>query len=937
MTSNSKDVDDTVDFEEVSFDDLADQFAIDCRNGLAKPVDDYAEAYPQLADQIRDLFPSIEAIEQLGSDVSKTQRNEQAQAAIAFNRIEQIGDYKIVGLIGRGGMGIVYDAVQQSLDRPVAVKLLLQHSSDAKHLKRFEREARTAANLHHTNIVPVFGVGSHDGYHYYVMQRIDGVGLDEVLSRLKDPDFSFDPQRCEIVDQVIDAIRDGVFLPPDEQGNEANYFRSATWIATQVASALQYAHDQGTLHRDIKPANVLLDREGGVWLTDFGLAKAMETDDVTRTGDVVGTLRYMAPEQFAGTPSIHSDTYSLGLTLYEILTLTPAHDDLNRSHLIGSAKKSYRIKVPTAHDATIPRDLETIAMKACRNEISERYASAGELAADLENFLLDRPIVARPANSVERFAKWCRRNPAVASLSFLAASLLALVAITTSIGYFNTNAALVRESKQRMQTEAEKAKADVALQKAETTLGISLDALDRVYQRFAPDRMIEPEGVLIEGVDGEEITVAAPLTLSDETASLLEDVLGFYDQFALQDSDNVRLKFQAAKANRRVGDIQKQLGAYEKSESAYLNAARRYRSLSGKTLSDEDAVTLELARIQNDLGDVYLASDRHQKANSAHREALKLLEPFLDSQSADIELKFELARTWYLLDRRNPPERGAGPPPNGPPRNRPPKLKFGNLLGGNRFYFLDKSIALLRSLDQSESGHPEHRFLLALCFRERVRRGRQSDTQPAIDILETLARQHPHVPDYRFELGETYARINPHHMRDSQRENAAQRLEKSIGFSRPLTSEHPNIPRYAQSLSRSLHKLANVRITQQRFDDAIKLLQESAQIQVDLATKFSQFHERLSLSQIRDSLAIALTESGQHAAAREVIDESIEDLEKMLEESKYSVPATHSLIRQHRTLARIHEASGDGKAAQAAINTANRYRQQLPRPRLFGL
>jgi serine/threonine protein kinase len=984
--------------KEFDFDDLADQFAKDCRLGTAQPIESYAALYPKHAQQIRELFPSIEAIEKLGSDVSKANRNEQAQAAIAFNRIEQIGDYKIVGQIGRGGMGIVYDAIQMSLGRPVAVKLLLQQSSDAKHLNRFQREAKTAANLHHTNIVPVFGVGSQDGYHYYAMQRIDGVGLDEVIAKLKDPNVALDSDRddladrsdladrASLVDRVVAALNDGAFLPPSEHGSEPNYFRSVAWIVKQIANALEYAHEQGTLHRDVKPANLLLDTEGGVWVADFGLAKAMENDNVSRTGDVVGTLRYMAPEQFTGNPSPHSDTYSLGLTLYEMLTLTPAHDDTSRSHLVASSPKGHRITPPRQHDDKIPNDLATIAMKASATDIRSRYTSAGELAADLENFLNDRPIMARPANMAERLGKWCRRNPAVASLVGLAALLLATVAVTTSVGYVRINAALNRELEQRIQIEAEKQKANRALSKAETTLGISLEALDRVYRRFAPDRMLESNTISIEGVDGEEISVPTAPALSRETAALLEDVLGFYDQFAQQDSDNRELQVQAAKANRRVGDIHRQLGAYENAESAYKNSAARFGKIADVDIEDSIAIRLELARIQNDLGDVYLAWKGPNDARKAHATALDILEPLLVAESRHSDATLELARTLYLLDKRKPPEPGQGPPRNGPrpngspPRGSPPRKGDPNDAGPpprfdpshsppprngpptgeppqqrrrgrpphppERFENLDRAIKLLEGMNFDQSGYPEHRFLLALCYRERVRRGRADESAPAIQILQQLSGQYPQVADYRFELAETYGRFDVRHLRNSELDDAINRLRTGLVYAEQLATQHPNIPRYAQAHSDTLLKLGTLLEKFSRLDpeketavlnESEDCLREAIKIQAELKNQFPEtISHRLRHAQAMEALAKTLRSKGKFPEAINAIHESIASLEKLIDEQPKVDFLPHSLIRHYHTLARIHDGRNDKQAAKEARDTAAELRNKMPRPKLFG-
>jgi WD40 repeat protein/predicted Ser/Thr protein kinase len=293
----------------------------------------------------------------------------------------QWGDFRIVREIARGGMGVVYEAYQGSLGRHVALKLLPERGN----LARFRREARAAGRLHHTNIVPVFGVGEQDGRHFYIMQYIDGRGLDAWPGR-------------------------------KSRGEAAIDYREAARIGVQAAEALAYAHEHGVVHRDIKPSNLLLDAAGTVWITDFGLAKDA-TDDVTltHTGDLLGTLRYMAPERFGGLGDARTDIYGLGITLYELACGKPAYDEADRAVLLNRLM-NHDPPRPRQLDPAIPQDLETIVLKAMARDPSQRYATAAEMTEDLRRFLDDRPIRARRAALWERTARWCRRNPVVAGL-----------------------------------------------------------------------------------------------------------------------------------------------------------------------------------------------------------------------------------------------------------------------------------------------------------------------------------------------------------------------------------------------------------------------------------------------------------------------------------------------------------------------------------------
>jgi WD40 repeat protein/serine/threonine protein kinase/tetratricopeptide (TPR) repeat protein len=493
------------------FDRLAHEFAERERRGEHPALTEYTDKYPELADDIRDLFPALMVMEQFGSAAGPVTGPYGSQPDKSVP--PQLGEYRILREVARGGMGIVYEAVQESLGRHVALKVLPAHAlMSPTHLERFRREARAAAKLHHTNIVPVFGVGEDPGVHYYAMQFIQGQGLDSVLRELRrlrrspkaaanradEPESSAEEHNCRMdlsaslagglltgqFQRTVDPdpnLRDCVprdafaIGPPNEtalQGVPANqpglqshplssdsgtmaatltgrseatapsdhqFFQSVARVGVQIADALVYAHGQGVLHRDIKPSNLLLDLQGTVWIADFGLAKMEETGELTNPGDIVGTLRYMAPERFQGKADSRSDVFSLGLTLYELATLKPGFSDTDRAKLIEKMLHEEPPR-PRRHDPHVPRDLETIILKAIAKDPQHRYATAGELAEDLRRFVADRPIRARRTAWPERLYRWGRRNPLVAGLLFFIAVLLVAGAGVSSYFAFEADA-----------------------------------------------------------------------------------------------------------------------------------------------------------------------------------------------------------------------------------------------------------------------------------------------------------------------------------------------------------------------------------------------------------------------------------------------------------------------------------------------------------------
>ncbi len=412
------------------FENLAEQFTTSLRRGETPSIEEIAEQNPVLADRIRTLFPLLVLMENKGNG------REQATSQLrAPENIERIGDFRIECEIGRGGMGIVYRAIQESLGRVVAMKLLPHGSLDPRLSERFQQEARLAAMLHHTNIVPIYGVGSDAGYSYLVMQYIEGTGLDRVLLELKkmregqgDRPTSADSASVMAADWLAAPETSWISRGHAHAGRRQSsastgrfslghgYWQNIARLGMQVADGLAHAHDIGILHRDIKPSNLLLDQAGAVWITDFGLARLAESSNLTRTGEVIGTLRYMPPEQLSGVSNEQGDIYSLGLTLYELATLQPAFSESDPRKLIAQVSEP-RMTAPRKINPRIPRDLETIILKAVSFEPAKRYASATKMAVDLSRFLEGQPIQARRIGLTERLTKWTRRHPAIASLS----------------------------------------------------------------------------------------------------------------------------------------------------------------------------------------------------------------------------------------------------------------------------------------------------------------------------------------------------------------------------------------------------------------------------------------------------------------------------------------------------------------------------------------
>jgi tetratricopeptide (TPR) repeat protein len=390
---------------------IVDEFLERLGRGERPEVEEYARRYPQLATVLRHMLPAVQVIHY--SDASHPR-----PAAGPAPEIEPegpLGDFRIVREIGRGGMGIVYEAVQISLGRRVALKVLpFAAALDARQLQRFQNEAQAAAHLHHQGIVPVHSVGCERGVHFYAMQLIEGRTLAEVIDDLRSEAAGAAPREASAPGPP-EAVPDtspvaGLSTAPSSRQPE--FFRTAARLGLQAAEALEHAHQEGIVHRDVKPANLLVDARGHLWVTDFGLARLQGETGLTVSGDLLGTLRYMSPEQALGRPSgvdQRTDVYALGATLYELLALRPVFEGRDRQELLRRIAAE-EPRPPRRLNPAIPAELEVIVLKALEKDAASRYATAQELADDLRRFLEDQPIRARRPSWLDRARKWARRH-----------------------------------------------------------------------------------------------------------------------------------------------------------------------------------------------------------------------------------------------------------------------------------------------------------------------------------------------------------------------------------------------------------------------------------------------------------------------------------------------------------------------------------------------
>jgi serine/threonine protein kinase len=545
----------------------------------------------------------------------------------------RLGDYRIVREIGRGGMGVVYEAEQVSLARRVALKVLpFAAALDSKQLQRFKNEAQAAAQLHHTSIVPVYGVGCERGVHFYAMQYIEGQTLAQAIAKLRaespsglipanalPPTVKYAPdsaRRAEI-GSLPSARADTepvARLATHESIRSRQFFDGVARIGIQVAEALDHAHQQGIIHRDIKPANLLLDVRNHAWIADFGLAHMRSQVDLTMTGDVVGTLRYMSPEQALAKRAPvdpRMDIYSLGVTLYELLTLEPALPGRDREELLRQLAFD-EPRPPRQINKAIPSELETIVRKAMEKDPVERYNTAQDLADDLRRYLEDKPIRARRPTLPQRARKWARRHTGVTVTAGVA---LGLFLVVTSLG-LAVNNLMIRGEQKRTQAVNERLK---------DNLELSLKTLDEIYLKVLEVRLPRDQEAVAENQE------------------LLAKALSFYEQFAARNEGDPNVQREVASAYDRAGLLHMRLGHYDQAAEA-LGRAEDVATRLGADPADDLELKGFLAEVHLHKGQLAYAAPLRMKeprqglvAQEEYRQGIEILEPVIEKHHQDLK------------------------------------------------------------------------------------------------------------------------------------------------------------------------------------------------------------------------------------------------------------------------------------------------------------
>jgi serine/threonine protein kinase len=899
-----------MDEERHPVDVLADEFAQRLRNGEHPSIEEYADRHPEHADLIRAVFPSVAAVERVANQESESKAHALSTSQEFGTGLHKtFGDFTIVRPIGSGGMGVVYEAIQRSLHRRVALKVMNESTSGkAKHRLRFQREAEAAAGLHHTNIVPIFGIGEEHGLQYYAMQLIDGATLQDIIECLKescevkqlnapkrkgpaheaayrlmqsigeDSSLHFDYETSgSLSTHVSNAtliqattvthvpnkttedslVHDATSIDRAQAVAELNresiqrfapsrtYYHNVARIIASTASALGYAHHAGVLHRDIKPANLLLDREGTIWITDFGLARCEDIDGQTQTGEVLGTLRYMAPEQIRGGGDQRMDIYSLGLTLFEMLTLEYGLES-PKSRLMDPLGHS-QVRFSKAMQRRIPRDLQTIVLKACALAPGDRYQRAGDMEQDLRRFLEDRPIQARRAGPIEQLGRWARRNPSLAMLTALSFGLLLSIAGLLALWNRQQQTTLVKLGQEYNRAESNLREKGAALDRAEKeqaraekNMRMALEAFDQIMSN------IVARGRLLNSLDlgDEEPPEFVDANLTQADVELLQSLAAFFDRFAEENTTDLRI--ETAVARRRVGEIQHRIGKLEDAMKSLNQAIVDFASIR-KANPDQIQAVLEEVVARGELIAILGKRGQMQRANNLFTETRQLIES-QESISKSTEGQFALANLLESMVNVGPrmaPERRRRPPfalanrvapalPTAPGQQA--RLKRESDLNS-------ESMAILERLVGNHPSQPAFQLALARTCKDRVRillvggeiREAEQLLTRAVGIMESLLQSHSESALYRYELADILS-INI-----TFRDEDEQRCSRALELCDQLLKEHPNTPQYLALKASILTKLAFLgNPLENRGEKALQRVNEAIEVQADLAKRYPE-------------------------------------------------------------------------------------------------
>jgi tetratricopeptide (TPR) repeat protein len=717
--------------------------------------------------------------------------------------------FQVMEELGRGGVGVVYRVIERKLNRPAALKVLATGAfAGPEELSRFFQEAHTLARVQHPNIVSIHHFEEGAGAPYFVMEYVSGGSLAQK--------WQAKPQSPSVAARLV-AV---------------------------VARAVHHAHQEGVVHRDLKPANVLLTEEGTPKISDFGLARRLEVEvGPTCTGAVLGTPSYMAPEQAAGkrgTVGPKADVYALGALLYEGLTGRPPF--LGETHLDTLAQVRGHDPVPPRKlQPQAPRDLETIALKCLEKEPTRRYGTAEELAKDLERWLAGEPVQARRIGRADRLWRWCRRNPAFASLIAAATVFLSVVVGGTVV----SNVLIRREQEQTKaayRAEAEqRGKAQVNSQKARKAVD---DMYTEVAEKWLPH---EPR-------------------MEPVRRAFLLKALQFYQELAQEEEKDPTVRRETARLWGRVGNIERILGEHGKAEKAYRQAITHLEALAADFPNDP-IYRADLAGSYFNLGTL-ANTGRLPEAETVYSQAITRWQKLADESPSEPKYQDELAGTIFSLAQ----------------------LRHNNGRLPEAEHDFGRALSLQEELVAKHSKNVDYKQALAktrinlgLLLAATGRRDKAKKSyEEALSQLEKMPKDYPVEPAYRHSLAMGLHNLGVLLAERGSFQEAEEAYRRAIGLGQKLASDFPAIPQYRQTLAKHFTSLGNLLADTDRQIPALDFHRQAIDLQENLVTIFPKVPEyRQELSISLSNAATVLVATKQREEAEDCLRRAVRHGEKL--------------------------------------------------------
>jgi serine/threonine protein kinase len=887
--------------------EVLERYMADLESGIAPDEQALLAAHPDLADELRPYLESLRLLDGATRDIRLPRANANGtQDDTAPQNARQIGEYRIVREIGRGGMGIVYEAHQKSLNRKVALKILpFAAVLDQRQIARFRNEAQAAAQLHHPHIVPVFAVGQEQGVNYYAMQFIDGQSLEQVIRELRAEEVrratnSTKGRGAANGSTTTLHYRPANALPSRKSLEHGDLFRTVARLGREAAEALHHAHEHSIVHRDIKPSNLMIDGDGKLWVTDFGLARIQSTNGVTLTGDVIGTLRYMSPEQANGSALVdaRTDVYSLGVTLYELLTQTQAHPSDDRQTLIRQIINEEPV-APRKINPAVPIDLETIVLGAMARTRDDRYVSAQALADDLGRFLDGKPTLARRPSLFDRLGKWARRHR---SLVTLAAAALVLLTIVSAGGMVMLAREQSRTSAALAESEYNAQIAQENFEKAERYFHQARSAVDQLGVRLS-DRLVEIPGAESVGRD------------------LLLNTLRYYHQFAADAGNDPALRQETAVAHFKSAVIAARLGAVNDAIKEYESSQHAFEELvhAEPTRVEPRA---QLALSHNNLGLLFAARSNADRARQEYVKAIEIQKALVQEHADDPAVAGQLAESeanlGLLLDQA------------------------GDSKGAEQS--LRAAIQVLRPLADANSSQPKlSRDLAIACnnlsFVLRTRDPAAADvaSQEAITILERLAKPATTGDDYQDDLALCYNNRAALQIQKGDWKAAIEWHERAIALQEKMVRKSPAVVRYRSDLAISLNNLGMAYCRANKSTEADAAFTRARELFDTLADDYpDELAYRSSLAALLNNQALALAGMGRHADALKIYPTAIDSQRKCCDRVPDSEMMRELLSKMYYNFGQSLRATGKFEEAMQAAQ-ARRQLWKTSGERLVGV